>query len=300
MEQPRLDTRSHRSMRTARHVARERLIATVAVAALFVVGAGALALIAPGRPAGAAAAPADAWRSVTPSETPVAVPTPVFVSLRGVRLHLPVPARAVTAVAFHQSSYTETVPMTALVPFVSPSGARKAVDAARTARNAGQEATIAATPPERESDDAGVWTGSMLELWRSGSGGRQDTAVDCGASPGTPVFSPVDGTVMEIRPYKLYGRVDDFEIHIKPDAWNDLDLIVLHVTDPALAVGTRVTAGVTRIASVRRLVGRVSGLQLRTYTLDGGNHTHFQLNKIPKPDETWIVGSDPPGFVRHH
>jgi hypothetical protein len=127
-----------------------------------------------------------------------------------------------------------------------------------------------------------------------------NSAVDCGADAGTPVFSPVDGTVMEIRPYKLYGRYDDFEIHVKPDSWSDIDVILLHVTDPAVAVGTRVVGGVTRIASVRDLAKTVSGIQLRNYTLNGGNHTHVQMNTIPKPQLTWIVGQDPPSLVRHN
>lgn len=302
MEQSRRHQRPRRPSRTARDVRRERAIAVFGVIALFVAGGVALASIAPGTSAGKASATA-VWQAVTRAEATASAPptpTPVFVSLRGVKLHLPVPCEAVTAVGFHQSSYTDTVAMTSLVPFESPSVAREAATAARAAREAGREATIAATPAGGAEDANGVWTGSVLRLWRNGSGGKQDTAIDCGAAPGTPVLAPIDGTVMEIRPYKLYGRVDDFEIHIKPDAFNDLDVILLHVTDPAIAAGTRVVGGVTRIASVRCLSKKVSGLQLRTYTLDGGNHTHLQVNRIRVTDEPWIVGQDPPGFVRRN
>jgi hypothetical protein len=312
MAQTRPASRSRHSKRPVRNVARDRLMAAVAVVVLFVVAGAALALIAPGRRAGGTAS-ASVWSAVAtdvpaaavaatpaPTPTPMPTPTPVFASIRGADLRLPVPAASVTALAFHQAAYTSTVVMKPLVAIASTSHLRAVADAARAARKAGREATVAATPASGAQDAQGVWTGSALELWRSGSYyGRQCTAVDCGASAGTPVLAPVDGVVMEIRPYKLYGKYDDFEIHIKPDAWNDLDVIVLHVTNPVITPGTRVVGGVTRLASVRNLAKLVSGIQLRTYVLDGGNHTHVQVNRIPKPDQTWILGQDPPGFVRH-
>jgi hypothetical protein len=298
MEQPQTTNRSRRSTRGTRDVGRERLVAVIAVVALFVVAGGALALIAPGKPA-RSAPPRDVWKSVVATEAP-AGPTPVFASLRGATLRLPVSASAVTVLAFHQSAYRDTVALKPLVALGSPARARKAATAARATIKAGGEATVAATPEGGAEDGEGVWTGSALQLWRSTSGGARNSAVDCGAAPGTPVLSPVDGVVMQVRPYKLYGRYADFEIHIKPDAWSDLDVIVLHVTNPAIAAGTRVVGGVTRIAQVRALSRVLSGMQLRTYTLDGGNHTHVQVNRIPRPMETWIVGQDPPGFVRRN
>ena len=293
--------RTRRSSRTARDVGRERVIAALAVAVLFVAGGAGLALIAPRAPVAVATA-AKVWKTVVATETPAPTdaPTPVFASLRGVPLHLPIPACDVTTLAFHQSSYADTVALTSLVRFDSPTRARAAATAARATIKAGGVATIAATPLDASEDASGTWTGSALELWRSARNVKQDTAVDCGAAPGTPVISPVDGTVMQIRPYKLYKRVDDFEIHIKPDAWNDLDVIILHVTDPLLVPGARVVAGVTQVAKVRRLSNVVSGLQLRNYSLDGGNHTHFQINRIPRPNDTWVLGQDPPGLVRHY
>ena len=306
MEQPRTDTRTRRSRRPVRNVVRDRFVAATTVVVLFALGAAALALIAPGRPGGDTAK-AGVWSAVatdapveaTPTAAAPAAPTPVFASIRGADLRLPVPAASVTVLAFHQSSYADTVVMKPLIPIADPAMLRRAADAARAAVKAGKSATIHATPESGAEDAQGVWTGSALQLWRNSTGGKMDSAVDCGAAPGTPVLAPVDGTVMEIRPYKLYKKYDDFEIHIKPDAWNDLDVIILHVTDPAIAVGTRVVGGVTRIASVRNLSKIVSGLQLRTYVLDGGNHTHVQVNPIPKPKETWVLGEDPPGLVRH-
>jgi len=300
MEQPAIDRRPCRARRGTRSAGRQRLIAVLAVFGLFVIAGGAFALIAPGKPASEASATSP-WRAIVASETPAApVPTPAFASIRGAVLRLPVPAASVTVLAFHQSSYRDTVVMKPLIAIGSPAHAKSVAVAARATIKAGGEATVAATPEDGAEDGEGVWTGSALQLWRSTSGGKQDSAADCGARPGTPVLAPVDGIVMEVRPYKLYGRVDDFEIHIKPDAWNDLDVILLHVTNPIATPGMRVVGGVTQLARVRALSKVVSGLQLRTYTLDGGNHTHVQVNRISKPDETWVVGQDPPGFKRRN
>ena len=269
----------------------------IVVAVLVVVAAAAgVALMAP-RGHAAVKPAAAVWKAVATqtaaaTESAGPVPTPAFASFRGLKLLLPIQPADVTALVFHQSSFNDSYKMKPLVALRAASAAKAAVDAER--------AGGAPAWPRAESDaDAdGIWTGAALQLWRSNVNGRTDTAVDCGAKPGTPVFSPVTGTVMLIRPYKLYGKYNDFEFNIKPDGFNDVDVIVLHVTDPCVKEGDRLVAGVTQIALVRKLTGLLSGLQLRSYTVEGGNHTHVQVNKVPKPSQTWIVGQDPPGLKR--
>jgi hypothetical protein len=273
--------------RRARH--RPRALPVLIAAVLIIAAAAGIAAMAPR--GHAASSPAAAWSAVATVTAP-SVPTPAFASFRGTQLLLPVPVAAITAIVFHQSSYRDAYTMTPLVAIRSAADARAAVKAELAGK--GPAWPRAAT----DADANGVWTGSALEVWRTNAGGTMDTCLDCGAPPGTPVFSPLTGTVMRIRAYKLYGKYADFEFHIKPDGWSDVDLIVLHVTDPAVAEGARVIAGVTRIASVRELASRISGLQLRSYTTEGGNHTHIQLNHVLKPGETWVVGQDPPGLVR--
>lgn len=263
-----------------------------AVAVLILAVAGIVAMAPRGHAASAPAA--KAWSAVATSTatgdaTPAADPTPAFASFRGTQLLLPVPVADITVVAFHQSSFNDSYKMTPLVTIRSASSAKD--DAGKSDDNVAPESG-------QEADANGVWTGWALSLWRSNVNGRSNTALDCGAAPGTPVFSPVSGTVMRIRRYKLYGKYDDFEFQIKPDAWNDVDVIVLHVTDPVVAAGARVVAGVTQIASVRNLKAHVPGLQLRSYTTEGGDHTHIQINKLPKPGQVWVVGQDPPGLKR--
>jgi hypothetical protein len=247
----------------------------------------------------AAAASAGAATATAPAAAPepAAQPSPVFASFRGVRLHLPVAAAAITVLAFHQSSFNDSYQMKPLVKPGSVTAAAAVCDAEKAAGVATPQDLPGGT--ERpEATSKGVWTGTALELWRGGRGGKTYTAIDCGAHPGTPVCSPVNGTVMYIRRYKLYGKTDDLEVHIKPDAWSDVDVVILHVTDPTIEIGQHVIGGLTPIAHVRRLSGLVSGLQLRTYSPDGGNHTHVQINRIAKPNQPWTVGQDPPGLVR--
>ncbi len=76
--------------------------------------------------------------------------------------------------------------------------------------------------------------------------GKPDTAADVGAKPGSAVFSPVTGTVVKVKKYKLYGKWDDYELHIQPDGHPGLDVVMIHVTDVCCRPGDRVLAGVTR------------------------------------------------------
>jgi hypothetical protein len=295
-----------------------RVAGVLAVVLLFVLAGFGLSRVAPGpgipqsRIAAASGLP-SALSSIFSKPEP---PTPYFATFRGERLRLPVPAQSVTVLAFHQASYPEALEVGSLVRFRSLAAARAATrKRARPAAPASATATatstsslsasapgtaaVSTTAPVFERED-GVWTGSALQLWRSGRTGKMNTAIDCGARPGTPVFSPVDGTVMLIRSYKLYGKYPDFEIHIKPDLWSDVDVIILHTTDPCVALGQHVVAGVDQVSKVRSLTSNVPGLQLREYTAEGGNHTHVQMNRILKPGRVWIVGQDSPGAIRRN
>lgn len=265
---------------------------------LLIAGAGvAISLMAPKNAKDARAGVNEVWKAAAASpakKTPPA--TPHFASLRGVKLRLPIAPADVTVLAFHRSSYSDTYKLKPLVEFGSASEAKEAASAAKDAGTA-LLSTPEGTPAAQST---GVWAGTALELWRTDArAGKRYSAVDCGAKWGTTVFSPLDGTVMRVHRYHLYRKYPDIEIQIKPDAWNDVDIFILHVTDPAVTEGQRVTAGVTPIARVRHLSEVVSGLQLRSYTTDGGNHTHVQFNVVPKPDEEWVVGQDPPGYKRH-
>jgi murein DD-endopeptidase MepM/ murein hydrolase activator NlpD len=166
--------------------------------------------------------------------------------------------------------------LTSLVPDTSANALQQSVEAAKA-----DTATAAAfnAPVGASANDDGVWAGNAIRLWRSGRNGEPDTAVDIGANPGTDVYSPVSGSVLQARSYLLYGKHPDWEIHIRPDGHPELDAVLIHVEDVSVQAGDRVIAGVTRIAAVRDLT-KVMYLQLATYTLNGGAHVHVQLNAV--------------------
>ena len=236
---------------------------------------------------------------------PSAAATPYFASYGGVQLHLPVSPAAITVMAFHQSALKDTWPMTSLV---GKANATNLVAIAVRARSRQKKKGAAVTPAIVASSAVatdfaafqnaeGVWTGAALALYRNGRSGLPYTAVDTGARPGTPVFSPLDGTVMQVRLYKLYHRYTDYEIDIKPDAVGDVYVAMLHLDHPSVVPGDHVTGGVTQLAVVRRLVGVVPGLQLGEYTAEGGDHCHLQINRLMKTRTPWRPGQNPPGRV---
>ena len=195
-------------------------------------------------------------------------PTPFFASYRSLQLRLPVDPADLTALAFHQASGASALPMTSLVPDADMERA----------------AELKAVPPLPAGADQSpaAWAGSCLRLWRSNRTGEPDTAADLGADPGTAVWSPVTGVIVQVEPYKLYGTHDDYEIHIRPDGWNDIDVVLIHVDDVRVRAGDRVFAGATRIASVRKMSDKIE-MQLGGYTANGGDHVHMQLNRIETP-----------------
>jgi murein DD-endopeptidase MepM/ murein hydrolase activator NlpD len=207
----------------------------------------------------AAAADADALRE----------PTPLLARYGSLYLRLPVDASAVTQVAFHQASGDKAVHLEALVPDTS----------VKTAAETRAVVRPKVKPAADDEEAATIWDGSVIRLWRSNRRGAPDTAIDCGADPGTDVFAPLSGVVVAVRPYKLYGRYDDFEIHIRPDGFDDLDLVLIHVDDVSVRAGDRVEGGITRIACVRKMSDKTD-LPLAAYTRNGGDHVHVQLNRI--------------------
>jgi hypothetical protein len=213
------------------------------------------------------AAPADAPSSAA-ERGPEREPTPLFASYRSLPLRLPVDPNDLTALAFHQAAGDSALSMTSLVPDADMERA----------------AELKAVPPLPSDADhpSGTWAGSCLRLWRSNRTGEPDTAADLGADPGNAVWSPVTGTVIEVKAYQLYGKHDDYEIHIRPDGWNDIDIVLIHVDDVVVKAGDRVFAGASRLASVRALTDKID-MQLGGYTANGGEHVHLQLNRIQSP-----------------
>jgi len=133
----------------------------------------------------------------------------------------------------------------------------------------------------------------VLHAVVGGSGGRPrwyqlpggesapTSALEVGAAPGTDVYSPVDGTVIAISQVVLSGRVLGSRIDIQPTAAPSLVVSVSHVrVDPALAVGSPLAAGGTKLGSVLDF-SHVEHQALARHTNDAGNHVVVEVHPSP-------------------
>jgi hypothetical protein len=197
-------------------------------------------------------------------------PTVLFAAYGDLFLYLPVAGAELTEIGFHQASGDRALSMQSLLPYA---------DTEQAIRDHGTGRTVddACCP-----DNPHVLGGKALRMWRSNRTGPPDTAVDVGADPGTQVYAPLSGTVLEVRPYWLYGTYEDYEIHITPNGYPELDLVLIHVDEVTVAKGDEVIGGVTPIAKIRNLSDQVN-LQLAQFDEHGGNHTHMQLNRLEAP-----------------
>ena len=206
-------------------------------------------------------------------------PTPIFASYGRIKLHLPVETKRLTEIGFHQASYPWALRM------------KTPLKDAKASEAKGKRGTSRETSTQPTGPDA-VLVGTVLRMWRSRPG-KPDTAVDVGAKPGSAVISPVTGTVVKIKSYKLYGKWADYEMHIQPDGFESIDIVMIHVADLEVKVGARVTAGVTTVAHVRKMSDKVTD-QLAQYVKDGGDHVHLQVNNANYPGYKGLDGAVEP------
>lgn len=116
---------------------------------------------------------------------------------------------------------------------------------------------------------------------RKGRMGPETAGLDVGAAPGTPVYAPVDGVVATVADYKVYGRIEGFEVSIAPDvASRGVLLRMTNLDDPERGsrphVGQPVQAGETLIGRVRDF-SAVGRQELAQFTSDSGSHVHMEL-----------------------
>ena len=121
----------------------------------------------------------------------------------------------------------------------------------------------------------------MLDDRERGTGSR--TATDIVVEPGTPIRSPVTGTVIRAGGYVLYcEHRDDFAV-IEPDAHPGWEVKVLHIDGVAVAPGDRVEAGVTVLAPAATVLPFDS--QIDEYTAEPSwPHVHVELVDPSIPD----------------
>jgi len=206
-------------------------------------------------------------------------PTPIFASYSRLKLHLPVEAKRLTEIGFHQASYPWALRM------------KTPLKDAKLSESDDHRGTGRETSTQPTGADA-VLVGRVLRMWRPRPG-SPDTAADVGARPGSAVISPVSGTVVKLKSYKLYGKWADYEMHIVPDGYDNIDIVMIHLADPEVKVGARVIAGVTTVAHVRKLSDKVTD-QLAQYVKGGGDHVHLQVNNADYPGYQGLAGAVEP------
>jgi len=208
----------------------------------------------------------SAWtsgRSVSPLGTiptsgegsaAVGPPAPIVVARAGaLSLKLPLARSAVTAIGYHAAPDAVSL---------SPEG---------TQVNEGLLARFF----HRISGSGG---GGLNYYELSGGTGTQNGALDIGAAPGTDVYAPVDGKVVQIGPYVINGRVRGVRVDIRPDSDATVIVSMTRIAgESTLKIGSALQAGVTRVGSIIDL-SRLEQQKLARYTQDAGNHVTIEVH----------------------
>ena len=214
----------------------------------------------------------DAEEEVEPS-----LPTPIMAECDGIELHSAVAMEELTEILIHNASYDYAMELTTELTEATNT---EVMENHGTGRVASEQPT---------GDE---WmTGEFIRCFRSTNAGPTLSAIDCGGAVGTTVYSPVDGTVVLVKEYKLYDEYDDIQIHIQPEGRDDLDVVLIHVQNAVVEAGDEVTAGVTELAEIRDVYAYIGeSMQLKDYTAkgDNGNHTHIQVNDATAEDYTGL------------
>jgi murein DD-endopeptidase MepM/ murein hydrolase activator NlpD len=182
---------------------------------------------------------------------PVGPPTPLTVALHsGLRIQLPVAQSRVSAIGYHSSG----------------------------------DGALALTPLGRQGNE-GALSRLAHKIFGGGGGGfvyyqlsgGETAALDVGASPGTDVYAPVDGTIVGISDYVLNGVAYGSRIDIQPSSAPSLVVSLTHLKpDPALTVGSSIAASTTKVGRILDLSG-VERQALAKFTQDAGNHVALEL-----------------------
>ncbi len=229
--------------------ARRRALLTIFALTVFVVLL-VSAFRSGGSPAIGTGAPASASRLL-----PAGPPEPLVIAVHdALRVQLPVNQRNVTAIGYHAAG-EDALPLDAL----------------------GRQANegLFARAFHRIFGGGG---GGLTYYQLGGGSGPSTGSLNVGAAPGTDVYAPVDGTVVGLRSYVLDGKSYGAVIDIQPSGEPSVVVSVTHLRpDPALAVGSDVSAGSSKIGNVLDFSG-VERLALARYTQDAGNHVEIELH----------------------
>lgn len=158
-------------------------------------------------------------------------------------------------VGFHEAAYTVALPMAPLDP---PSANHGRGHIPFHAQGHKRTAEVIVLPTRlRESSPA--------------------SAIDVAVKAGAPIVAPVDGVVTAVKPYNLYNKYPDYRIEIAPAGHPELQLTVLHVTGPQVAVGDTLVAGQTPFAQQATLFPFESQIDRFSAAMTGSAHPHVHM-----------------------
>ncbi|HEB13025.1 MAG TPA: hypothetical protein ENI11_05070 [Actinobacteria bacterium] len=177
----------------------------------------------------------------------------VFASVSGIDLVLPVLKTQIQGIGYHQAFNKNSPALTSRFTLMAGPTTQSVSQAA----GAGQ--LVSFVMPSR------------------GRGSALDSSVDIALVAGTKINSIVDGEVLSVTPYMLYGKREDIRIEIKPDGQPGLKVCVIHIEQPLVQPGQKVEAGKTPLATVRPL-GINS--QINQFLTNATDHLHIQINPI--------------------
>jgi len=177
----------------------------------------------------------------------------VVASADSLRLQLPIAQSAVTAIGYHRAGRSAL-----------------ALDPVGHQGNAGLFSRL-------WNRLAGSREGRLVWYQLSGSRGPGTSAIDIGASPGTDVYSPVDGTIVGIADYVISNRVQGARIDIRPQSAPSVVVSLIHLRpDPSLTVGSAVAASRSKVGVVLDL-SKAERQALARYTQDSGSNVSLEV-----------------------
>ena len=185
---------------------------------------------------------------------PAGPPRPQVVAMQDtLRIQLPINQSRVTAIGYHASG-SSALPL----------------ETVGTQANAGLV--------ERMVRKLFGENGSSLRYYLLDGGvGPQTGGLDIGAPVDTDVFAPVNGSVIAINDHVINGRAYGVRIDVQPSGTPGVVVSLTNLrADPALTVGSTVSAGRSKIGRVIDL-SSVERAGLARYTQDNGQHVHLEV-----------------------
>jgi hypothetical protein len=172
-----------------------------------------------------------------------------FVRFHEIRLFLP--AVHVVCVCYHEASYDDAMSLRPLGHLERDYNRTKF--------------------PRDTADTAGP---SYLIMSSRGRPTPATSAVDLVLGAGTSFLAPVDGIVMKVRAYRLYGQYPDVELWIRPEGDPAFRVVMIHLKGVRVRPGDSIVQGVTRLGEPRVLP---FSSQSDDYVPSHDPHVHLEI-----------------------